>query len=115
MSEDRDPYLKPPHTPGAKLDAGKNRLGLVLGDFADALWEVGLVGTFGAEKYTDRGWLYVPDGIDRYTNAMLRHWLLEAQGELLDPQTRLLHASHLAWNALARLQLLKNETGGRDG
>ena len=108
MSEELDPYLKDPKTPGAKLDAGKNRLGLVLGDFADALWDVGLVGTFGASKYTDHGWLHVPDGVERYTDAMLRHWLHEAQGELLDPQTRLLHAAHLAWNALARLQLMKN-------
>lgn len=115
MTEERDPYLKSPNTPGAKLDAGKNRLGMVLGGFSDALWDVGLVGTFGADKYSEHGWLYVPDAYDRYTNAMLRHWLDEARGELLDPQTRLLHAAHLAWNALARLQLLKNETGGRDG
>ena len=36
-----------------KLDNGKNRLGLVLGGFSHALWLVGCVGTFGADKYTE--------------------------------------------------------------
>ena len=36
-----------------KNDAGKNRLGLVLGGFADALEDVGLVGTYGASIYSD--------------------------------------------------------------
>ena len=38
---------------GVKLDNGKIRLGLVLGGFAKALWEVGCIGTFGANKYGD--------------------------------------------------------------
>ena len=35
---------------GVKLDEGKNRLGLILGGFSRALWEVGRVGTFGAKN-----------------------------------------------------------------
>jgi hypothetical protein len=42
------------HVPGAKDDMDKPRLDLVLGDFKKALWGVGLVGTFGAKKYSDR-------------------------------------------------------------
>lgn len=42
-----------PSESGAKLDAGKPRLGLVLCGFARALQEVGKVGTFGAAKYSD--------------------------------------------------------------
>lgn len=103
---EHDPHGTPPNVPGAKLDAGKLRAGLVLGDFAHALEQVCHVGTFGARKYTDRGWLAVPGGIERYTDAMLRHWLAEHTGAPFDDQTGLLHAAHLAWNALARLELM---------
>lgn len=95
-----------PHVPGAKLDAGKNRLGLVLGGFAAALTQVGHIGTFGAGKYTPDGWKHVPGGVDRYTDALYRHLLAEAQGEETDPESGLPHAAHVAWNALARLDLM---------
>lgn len=101
-----DPTGKDAHEPGAKLDAGKNRLGLVLGGFAMALEQVGFVGTYGAEKYTEHGWLSVQDGVERYTDAMLRHYLEECKGNKFDDDTMLLHAAHLAWNALARLELM---------
>lgn len=100
-----DPNGKMPNEAGAKLDAGKNRCGLVLFGFARALQEVSKVGTYGANKYTDNGWTEVPDGERRYTDAMLRHLLREATGEECDPDTGLRHAAHAAWNALARLDL----------
>ena len=40
---------------GVKLDNEKPRMDLVLGGFAKALYEVGRVGTFGADKYSDDG------------------------------------------------------------
>lgn len=107
-----DPTGKDPHTPGAKLDAGKNRLGLVFGGFSLALEEVGRVGTYGAQKYTDYGWSTVPNGIERYTDAMYRHLLAEANGKDFDKDTNLLHAAHAAWNALARLELMVRTHGG---
>ena len=102
---ERDPHGKDPHQTGAKLDAGKVRLGLVLGAFANALVEVGKVGTYGAQKYTDNGWLDVPNGEARYTDALLRHIFAETN-EPNDPDTDLRHAAHAAWNALARLELM---------
>ena len=101
-----DPTGLDPHQPGAKLDAGKPRPGLVLGGFAAALAAVVDVGTYGAQKYTDNGWKEVPNGIERYTDAMYRHLLAESRGELRDEDTGILHAAHAAWNALARLDLL---------
>lgn len=95
----------PQHEPGAKLDVGKNRLGLVLYGFARALEAVGRVGTFGADKYSPDGWVSVPDGVNRYTDALYRHLLAEAR-EDLDDESGLLHAAHAAWNALARLDLM---------
>lgn len=99
------------HKPGLKLDAGKPRLSLVIMDFARALQEVSKVGTFGADKYTAGGWVSVPNGEQRYTDAMLRHLLQEATGETLDQESGLYHAAHTAWNALARLDLMLREIG----
>jgi len=104
MSE-KDPYNKSPHEPGAKLDDGKSIAG-VLGDFGLALKEVARVGTYGAGKYSRGGWQTVPNGIERYTDAMWRH-LLDEHTEPTDRDSGLLHAAHLAWNALARLELMK--------
>lgn len=100
-----DPNGIPQHAPGAKLDAGKVRLGLVLGHFSKALWAVGEVGTYGAKKYTDAGWRVVPDGVQRYEDAMLRHFLKLQQGEENDPESGMSHRAHMAWNALAVLEL----------
>lgn len=104
-----DPLGRSAHEPGSKLDHGKVRLGLVLGDFSRALVAVGQVGTFGAAKYTDHGWVSVPKGKERYQDALLRHMMKDPQGETFDPETNLLHAAHTAWNALARLDLILRE------
>lgn len=112
-----DPTGRKPNDPGAKLDQGKNRLGLVLFGFARALQAVGRVGTYGAQKYSDNGWMQVPDGEARYTDAMLRHLMSEAQGEEIDPTTGIMHAAQTCWNALARLELMlreKETTKGHD-
>lgn len=102
---ERDPGGMGAKEPGAKMDAGKIMAGLLL-DFGHALKAVAEVGTYGArDKYVRGGWLKVPDGHQRYTDAMLRHLLEEAIGEPHDKDSKLLHAAHLAWNALARLEL----------
>lgn len=101
-----DPNGRLAHEPGAKLDAGKVRAGLVVMGFSRALLEVGKVGTHGALKYSANGWQQVPDGTARYTDAMYRHLLSEGCGEDRDQDTGLLHAAHAAWNALARLDLM---------
>ena len=106
VSKEKDPSGKDQHEAGAKLDAGKRRDGLVLLGFSRALAAVSAVGSYGANKYTDNGWVSVPNGVNRYTDAMLRHLLSEASGELTDKDTGLLHASHVVWNALARLDLM---------
>lgn len=105
----------PGQQPGTKLDAGKPRLGLVFMTMARALQEVGEVATFGAEEYSNNGWLAVPDGERRYTRAMFRHLMEEAVGNERDAKSKLRHAAHTAWNALARLDLMirREEAGGQ--
>lgn len=104
-----DPNGLDPHAPGAKLDAGKNRLGLVLGGFARALEQVGRAGTGGAVTYSDNGWKEVDDALARYEDAMLRHWVEIKKGNAQDLKTGLLHQAHLVWNALAVLELMLKE------
>lgn len=104
-----DPNGKALNEKGAKGDAGKVRPSLVLGGFARALLEVSKIGTYGAVKYTDNGWMEVPNGEARYDDAGLRHWLYEKAGQKLDADTQLLHAAHEAWNKLARLDLMLRE------
>lgn len=113
MTEERDPHGRDPHSPGAKLDDGKPRVGLMLRDFARALTAVAEVTTAGADKYTPSGWRHVPNGVERYEDALGRHQLAV---ERRDPDTNLLHAAHRAWNSLAVLELmlmLEEEEGGQ--
>lgn len=105
LQAEADPNGLALSSPGAKADKGKNRVGLVVTGFAYALEEVSKVGTMGAEKYTDRGFLSVLDGEKRYTDAMMRHFLQEETIGPIDSESGLLHMAHVAWNALARLEL----------
>jgi hypothetical protein len=77
--------------------------------FPRAISAVAEISTFGAQKYAWKGWEGVDDGINRYSDAMVRHMLKEAMGEEVDPDSGLLHAAHLAWGALARLELILRE------
>lgn len=102
---EHDPHGKDPHQPGAKLDAGKDRVWLCIGGFANALGEVAEVTTKGALKYTPNGWKNVPDGSDRYMDAAFRHLMALGRGELIDADTGCTHKSQAAWNLLASLEL----------
>src|SRR5690554_7933557 len=101
---EHDPGGLKPSDPGAKLDAGKTMAG-VLADFPRALKSVAEVGTFGAKKYSRGGWQSVPRGVERYTDAMWRHLLEDGISEF-DVDSGLRHAAQVAWNALARLELM---------
>jgi hypothetical protein len=106
MSES-DPNGKAPSEPGSKLDAGKPCVFQgVVEYFPRAVEAVAAVSTFGAQKYVWKGWETVPDGIARYSDAMMRHILKEGKGETTDPDSKMLHAAHTAWGALARLELM---------
>jgi len=109
-----DPSGKSAHEPGAKLDSGKTMPSLILSAMPRAVMAVAEVGTFGARKYSRDGWLAVTKGIERYTDAMDRHRLYESIDGPIDPQSELLHAAHLAWNALARLELMLRNDGGKE-
>lgn len=93
---------------GTKYDEGKVRLAEMILDFKDALFAVCRVWEFGADKYEKSNWKKVSNAKDRYTNAMLRH-LCEEDTYSVDKESHLLHAAHVAWNALARLYFILKE------
>jgi hypothetical protein len=107
---EQDPNGKNPHEPGAKLDAGKTSIWRGGIDyFPRAIEAVAAISTFGARKYAWKGWESVPEGVERYSDALVRHLIAESKGEVLDADSGLLHAAHAAWNALAVLELKLRE------
>lgn len=89
---------------GMKFDDGKVLAG-VLFEFRMALFAVAEIGTFGAKKYKRGSWVDVPNARVRYYDALWRHLLEEGN----DLESGLLHKAHLAWNALADLELTLRE------
>lgn len=105
-----DPNGRNPHEPGAKLDAGKAcAFRGAIDYFPRAIEQVAAVSTFGAAKYAWGGWRTVPEGFERYSDALVRHLISGSKGEFEDPDSGLPHAAHAAWNALARLELMLQE------
>lgn len=106
-----DPNGVPANSKGSKLDAGKPAVFRGLLDyFPRACTAVADVSTRGAQKYTWKGWENVPDGENRYLDAMARHIVKEAVEGLYDVGegglgAEVLHRSQVAWNALAALEL----------
>ena len=94
---------------GTKYDDGKLRLAEMIIDFKIPIEELCKVWEFGANKYEKSNWKKLANPIDRYTNAMLRHLLAE-ETNLVDDESGLLHAAHIAFNALARLHFILLET-----
>lgn len=107
-----DPNGRDAKAGGSKLDAGKPAVWRGLLDyFPRACIAVADVSTRGAQKYSWKGWETVPDGEARYADALARHILAESTEGLYDAGPKglgkdVLHASQVAWNALARLELL---------
>lgn len=93
---------------GVKYDKDKPRIGEMILDFKVPLIELCKVWEYGASKYSKSNWKSLNDGVNRYTNAMLRHLIAE-EDSLYDEESSLLHAAHIAFNALARLYFILQE------
>ena len=94
---------------GVKFDEGKSPVWQGLLDyFPLACKAVANVSAAGAAKYAWKGWESVPDGINRYRNALGRHIVDEASQGTYDPEG-FRHLAQQAWNALAALELTLRE------
>lgn len=112
---EKDPQGRTQHEPGAKLDEGKAPIWQgVIAYFPRAVTEVARLSAYGANKYSWKGWETVPNGVNRYADALGRHATKEAIEGQYDLEIRndptypaeVLHATQVAWNALARLELI---------
>jgi len=109
----RDTEILGKGTSGVKFDQGKVQMSLLL-LFDKAIPAIAELATGGARKYPRGGFLHIEDGINRYTDAMLRHLFGEMAGEYtndMEPYLgkEVLHATAVAWNAMARLQFILQE------
>lgn len=106
---EKDPNGVSQHDMGAKLDNGKAPV--IKGAFQyfpRAIREVANLSEFGSRKYAWNGWSAVDNGVERYTEALGRHLLDEVFSDYDDGEggSGALHATAVAWNALARLELM---------
>ena len=115
--DEKDPNGIPAGVPGAKLDDGKIAVTRgCLHYFPRALLAVAELSTVGAQKYSWKGWESVSDGINRYGDALGRHELrIEGDYTRRDPDTNVLEATAVVWNALARLELILRQFEGERG
>lgn len=96
-------------TGGYKYDEGKPSLWRGLLDyFPRALQAVALTSDFGAKKYKWKSWATVPGAEERYKDALVRH-LVASSYEENDPESGMAHMVHVAWNALALVELKNNK------
>lgn len=82
---------------GLRFNEGKIRYDLLEPYAMEKLAEVF---TKGAQKYEDHNWL---KGLkwSNITSSLKRHLAAYENGEDFDKETNLLHAAHIAWNAMA--------------
>ena len=99
---------------GIKYDNDKQRLAEMIVDFQEPLKELCKVWEFGANKYGKSNWKQLTNGKERYSNALVRHLFAE-DVNIYDDESSLLHASHIAFNALARLYFIQKQQGEQNG
>lgn len=90
---------------GLKFDQGKPRPYLLIHGMPTALSQIADVLTFGAQKYAAHSWRQVENGQERYSDALFRHLLARANGEVNDPETGLPHLAHAACNIMFLMEL----------
>lgn len=96
--------------PGKRYDVGKLRYDLIP---VDALKELALVYSKGAEKYADRNW---EKGMSwsRVIGPLMRHLEAFRRGEIIDQETGCRHMAQVAWNALALVSYEMRHIGTND-
>ena len=83
-----------------KYDQGKLLFGCLSRGLALPLREVAAVLTYGANKYERDSWQRLPNGAQRYEDAMERHLNAWRLGENVDAESGLSHLAHAACNLL---------------
>lgn len=82
--------------------------------FPRAMERVAFVSEFGAKKYAWDNWQSIDNWENNIRDSLARHLVNQGKGQLLDKETGLLEAAHLAWNAMAYLEKLAQELEGSE-
>lgn len=91
---------------GLKFDDDKPLVGTMLNVFPNAFLELGAVIKKGQEKYPNpNNWKHVEGALTRYQDSLMRHLIYHNKGIEYDAESTKLHLAHVAWNALAILEL----------
>lgn len=90
-----------------KADAGKPH-GFKLIPWR-SICELAEVYNYGAQKYEADSWRTVPDAINRYGDALMRHTFAYFMGEKRDQESGLRHLAQMCWNVVALMELTRDE------
>lgn len=85
-----------------KQDKDKLRVDLVEPEFIE---EVADVLTYGCKKYPENSWRDIPNAIDRYYAATMRHLLNWRKGEQVDQESGKAALAHAATNLMFLMSL----------
>lgn len=83
----------------------------------ECLEAMGKVLAFGANKYSAYGWKKMERESlkEGYAGSLMRHFIAMRKGEALDPESGMLHAAHLASNAMVLLWAALQDTSKDEG
>lgn len=124
-SDAHAPANDAPFDAKGRYQPAKLPMGTILGGFAAALMMIAKVSDYGNRKHTQPAReRLIGEGtppevaaqrvpyhnwrnghIDTFTDAMMRHQLEVLAGRMIDQESALPHLAHVAWNALAALEL----------
>ena len=92
---------------GAKHDKGKPKVySGVMRYFPRAIIEIARVSEHGASIHKWNTWDTIENPLERYSNASIRHELSQCMGVKFDAESKIIEQAHVAWNDLARLELM---------
>lgn len=96
---------------------GKVRMELVDDGFANALFEIAKLMTWANDNkgYLPHDWKRLPNAVEEFSSAASRHRIKPKLGEISDPESKMLHKVHEAFNVLAQLELILTDEGNRNG
>lgn len=87
---------------------GKLMIHLFDDGFPNAIWEIAKLMTWANDEkgYRPHDWKQLPNAEVEFAAAASRHRMKPKLGEMYDPESKLLHKAHEAFNVLAELELM---------
>ena len=107
IPKERNPIYGMEYSQGKKYDNDKPMLAQFFKHFSKAYNALVEVATYGFKKYnedlTDPNWRKI--SVERYEDAMFRHFSSYLTGEKIDNESGKSHLAHMIWNACVLYEL----------